>query len=311
MKMRGVLFFLVALGGGLILEAAESAAPDKIWVRFCKSGANRGMDSEDALLFLDEAGGRLEVRHGTHPLAVRFGDIRKVVFEVSRHMRGGVGLAWANAAGIPVASEAYTGDVYDFWCLLRYQGPGDQTLSYLMELRKETAGQILGRMRALLGERVEVADFPEQEKEVEKDSLKAIDSRQDMEVDKVNHPVPETRPDKALVVVVCPWFPTGRSEPKIFQQKLHANDQVVAINKMGTYCFCYLDPGAYRLISQASNATGFAMALEAGKDYYFFQNTYIEMSFLITVKTSLTRQTKELALYELNGAKLSVWKKKN
>lgn len=306
---RRILFVALLFCVASLLEAAEPVASHKIWVRYCKEGEKRGMESDDALLFLNETAGKLEVRHATHPLSVKLDDIRKVIFEVSSHMRGGVGLAFA-AAATSLAMPAYTSGVYDFWCLVLYAGPDGKTVPYLTELRKEEAGKILERLKALLGDRVEVAEFPEKEVEVEKKSLKDIDSKQDWDVDKVNHPVPEVRPDKALVVVVCPWFPTGRSEPKIFQQKLHANDQVVAINKMGTYGFCYLDPGEYHLVSQATNATGFRMKLEAGKDYYFFQNTYIKMGFLITVKTSLTRQTKELALYELNGARPAVWKKR-
>ncbi len=310
MNRRSIIVIAFVLGCVSILDAAQPSTEFKIWVRFSKSGENRGMDSQNALLFINEQAAKLEVRHKTHPLSVKIADIQKVIFEVSHHMRGGLGLALLGATA-PATWEAYTGGVYDFWCLVMYNNSDGQVVPYLMELRKGEAGRILNRMRSLLGDRVELAEFPEKEADIEKDSLKDIGSKQDMDVDEVNHPIPEIRPDKALLVVVSPPFPTGgRREPNIFQQKLHANDQVVAINKMGTYSFCYLDPGEYRLVSQATNATGFSMKLEAGKDYYFFQNTYLNISFLVTVKTSLSRQTKELALYEVNGANLSVWKKK-
>lgn len=56
------------------------------------------------------------------------------------------------------------------------------------------------------------------------------------------------KPDKATVVVVCPPL-AARNAGFGNQFKLHANDEVVAVNKTGTYSFAYLDPGKYRLIS--------------------------------------------------------------
>lgn len=80
--------------------------------------------------------------------------------------------------------------------------------------------------------------------------------------------------------------------------KLHANDRVIAVNTTGTYAFAYLDPGRYRLVSQSENANGFVMDLEAGRDYYFLQNTFISGW---GPKTSLSRNSKELVMYELDG----------
>lgn len=76
---------------------------------------------------------------------------------------------------------------------------------------------------------------------------------------------------------------------------------------MGTYNFAYLDPGDYLLVSQTENASGFHITLEAGKDYYFFQDT-----FLGSWKnaTGLSRHSRELTLYEVEGAYWSDWKSK-
>ncbi|HSO75169.1 MAG TPA: hypothetical protein VLU47_10050, partial [Blastocatellia bacterium] len=63
----------------------------------------------------------------------------------------------------------------------------------------------------------------------------------------------------------------------------------------------------YVLVSQIENASGFRIKLEAGKDYYFLQNTFMGMW---KARTSLSRQTKELVKYELNGAYYSDWKRK-
>ncbi len=91
------------------------------------------------------------------------------------------------------------------------------------------------------------------------------------------------------------------------QFKLHANSKVIAVNRLGTYGFAYLDPGEYQMVSQTENASEFRINLEPGKDYYFLQNT-----FMGTWKahTTLSRQSKELVMYELSGAYYSDWKLK-
>jgi hypothetical protein len=88
---------------------------------------------------------------------------------------------------------------------------------------------------------------------------------------------------------------------------LHANDNVVAVNRAGTYSFAYLDPGKYKLVSQSENANGFEMQLEAGKEYYFLQNTF---QGALKWDTGLSRNSPELVMYELNGAYYSRWKQK-
>ena len=90
-------------------------------------------------------------------------------------------------------------------------------------------------------------------------------SKHKMKADKKNHPLPELKSDKALVVVVCPAL-AARHAGKGDQIKLHANDKVVAVNKQGTYSFVHLDPGEYQLVSQAGNPNGFRITLEAGKE---------------------------------------------
>lgn len=75
---------------------------------------------------------------------------------------------------------------------------------------------------------------------------------------------------------------------------------------MGTYSFAYLAPGKYRLATQSENADGFEMELEAGKEYYFMQNTFMGAW---KAQTKLSRNTKELAMYEVDGAFWSGWKR--
>jgi hypothetical protein len=141
---------------------------------------------------------------------------------------------------------------------------------------------------------------------VEKDELKALQSKQTLKVDKQNHPLPDLKDDKATVVVVCPPL-AARDSGKGNQFKLHANGQVVAVNREGTYTFAYLDPGKYRLVSKAENASGFEMELEAGREYFFLQNVF---QGVFKAETTLSRNSPELVKYLVDGSYFSDWKPK-
>jgi hypothetical protein len=104
--------------------------------------------------------------------------------------------------------------------------------------------------------------------------------------------------DKATIVVVCPPL-AARYEGKGNQFKLHANDQVIAVNREGTYSFAYLDPGKYRLVSHSENAKGFEMELQAGQTYYFLQNIFMGVW---KGQTMLSRNSEELAMYLVDGS---------
>jgi hypothetical protein len=119
--------------------------------------------------------------------------------------------------------------------------------------------------------------------------------------------MPEIKEDKATVVVVCPPL-AARFAGTGSQVKLHANEQVIAVNVMGTYSFAYLDPGKYLLVSQGENANGFEMELEAGREYFFLQNTFQQT--ITPNQTSLSRNSPELVTFLLDGSYYSDWKVK-
>ena len=123
----------------------------------------------------------------------------------------------------------------------------------------------------------------------------------------MDNPLPELKTDKATIVVVCPPL-AARYSGKGRQYKLHANDHVIAVNRPGTYSFAYLDPGKYRLASQAENANGFEIELQAGQVCYFLQNTF--QADLDGGQTVLSRNTPELVLYEVGGSYFADWKRK-
>jgi hypothetical protein len=279
----------------------------RVKVRFSKSATDRRLVDKDADFILDDGARKLIVKNHEHPLEVSYDDIQKVVFDVSTRMRGGalsqvVQAAGGSLAAYPIASK----HVSHYWCYIESKGPDGSVQPYMIEFPKEQSPRAIEEVKAVLGDRATVAQFPEHQQPINKNTLKDLQSKHDLKVDKKNHPLPGLKPDKALVVVVCPPL-AARFEGGGIQYKLHANDRVVAVNRMGTYSFAYLDPGDYLLVSQTENASGFGMKLEAGKDYYFLQDTF---TGTWKAQTTLSRHTKELVMYELNGAYFSDWKRK-
>ena len=270
-----------------------------VQVRFRRSATDRLLVNKNAELVLDDGARRLIVKDKTHPLDLGYDDVQRVVFDASTHMRGGGG---GGLLGAAIASR----QAIDHWCYLEYKGTDGSTQLFMLKVPGESSSTLMERMKGLFDGKVEIAEFAEQDSAIEKVTLKDVKSKHVVRLDKQNHPMPDSRADKALVVVVCPPVKpndVGRSG----QFKFHANDRVVAVNEEGTYSFVYLDPGEYVLASQAENASGFRMALEAGKDYYFMQNMFMGM---MNPKTTLTRHSRELVMYEVNGSYYSDWKPK-
>lgn len=290
------------------LALAQPVVFEDVKARFSRSERDRRLIDKDADLILDDVARKLIVKNQEQPLEVSYDDIQKVVFDVSTRMRGGFlgafgrslmrgGGAVPALAGYGLSGRAAS----DHWCYVEYRSPDGSVRAYMLEIGKESSPKLITKMQALLGNKVAIGEFAEQPEDIKKKTLKEAKSKHDVIVDERNHPIPESKPDKALIVVVCPPAPRDAGQ---FQAKLHANDSVVAVNEIGTYSFAYLDPGEYLLVSQAGNASGFRMKLEAGQDYYFLQDT------LGDSRTSLSRHTRELVMYELGGAHYSDWKRK-
>lgn len=302
--MKRFLWFLVGLLAlGLLAQLhAQQTVFDKVKVRFNRSGEDVRLVDKNVDLIMDDGAKKLIVRGSDHPLEIGYDQVTKVVLETTRHMRGGAlsqmvgGLAGAAIAGMKVQ---------DYWCYIEYKQPDGAIQPYLMEVGKEISGPVVEKMRATFGDRVTLAEFPEA-LEIDKNTLPALQTKHDIEVDKKNRPMPQLKPDKALVVVVCPSL-AARFAGKGNQFKLHANDKVVAVNRMGTYSFAYLDPGQYKLVSQTENAVGMDLELKAGEAYYFLQDVF---QGTWKAKTGFSQHTKELVMYELNGAWHSDWKQK-
>ena len=148
-----------------------------------------------------------------------------------------------------------------------------------------------------------MAEFPEKTEKISKKKLK-----QKFEKAKtVFKPVPKHPPepvikeDKALVYIVCP-----KPKKVLFvntkgiKMRIYANQKQIGLNSAGTYTYVYLEPGEIDLISSFLGLSLVKIKLEAGKTYYFVQQIYIGKALNHTV---LSRNTKEIVMYEIKGAR--------
>lgn len=299
---RCALTLIAVLLLGLSSAYAQQTTFDHVKIRRHKSGQNRILVDKSGTLIVDETAKKLIFRGDDRVLEVPFDNVNKIVFDVSTHMRGGA--LSQMIGGIPGALVAAK-HVNDYWFYLDFKTAQGASEPYLLEVMKEDSDSAIKKMQAIFPEKVTISEYP-LGADVDKNTLKALQSKHALKVNRETHPMPEMKSDKALVVVVCPPL-AARYSGKGNQFKLHANDQVVAVNRMGTYGFAYLDPGNYKLVSQSENANGMDVNLEAGKDYYFLQNVFMGAW---KGQTHLSQNSKELVMYEMSGANFADWKAK-
>jgi hypothetical protein len=299
---------------GLLLLSASPVVAQKTVFQYVKIHRHRSaekrvlVDKLGTLTFDDTAKRLIYESDADDHIDVAYDDVERVVFDSATRMRGGVLAAVVGAAPLagPITSAAVAGGhVSDYWFYLKYKS-GDRDESALLVVPKNSSARVIAEATGVFGIRATVTDYPQKGEAIKMEDLKALKSKQTLRVDKTNHPMPEIRPDKATVVVVCPPL-AARYAGKGNQFKLHANDQVVAVNRPGTYSFAYLDPGRYRLVSQTENANGFEMELDAGHEYFFLQNTF---QGVFKAETGLSRNSPELVMYLLDGSYFAAWKPK-
>lgn len=239
--------------------------------------------------------------------SVAYDSVVKVVFDVSTHMRGGVASQVISATSFPgsIAGRLIAKQhVHNYWFYIEYQD-GVRDRQVLLEVPKDSSTEVIDRANKCFGSRVSVFEV-HQGDEIDPSKLADGKSKHSLKVDKKDHPLPESQPGKASVVVVCPPL-AARYAGHGNQFKLHANDRVIAVNRAGTYSFAYLDPGHYKLVSQTENANGFEMDLEAGQTYYLVQNTG---QGVLKASTMLSRNSPEVVNFLASGSYYSDWKRK-
>ncbi|MBZ5704859.1 MAG: hypothetical protein LAN63_05860 [Acidobacteriia bacterium] len=332
MKRLVILAVLLLLA---ISTAAQQATFTDVKVRFVKSD-KREMDEKGADLMLDQAARRLRVKSGDRPLDISFDDVQKVVVEVDtlgRKANFGASFVGLAAGGFlfgnTIATSIDKPFDNDHFVYLEYKQPNGSIAPYGMTIAKQSVPQALKALQTAFGDRVQVPVFDEKSEKMEKAQLVSgrtaiagpdsipvlVGDKQQIIPAKAHlryintdkqHPLPELRPDKALVVVATPATIMKRIGPEKHYGVtiLHANYVLVAVNGPGCYTFFYLDPGEYFLDGQNYDIVGLRLKLEAGKDYYFTQTLYAKS---ILLRTFLTRHSKELVMYEVAGSLWSDW----
>ena len=262
-------------------------------IRRHMSAEKRELVDKTGVLSFEDASQKLTFRSAAgDQFAIPYSDITKVVFDTDTH-----GTAYMASV-----------HVHDRWLYLEYR-QGDHSEKVLLVLPRAIYDKATAKSQSLFGERVTIANYPEtRESIVDKSRIPDWKAKYSIKLDRTAHPLPEVKPDKATIVVVCPPL-IARETGYGTEVKLRANGKVIAVNDMGTYSIAYLDPGKYSLISQSDNANGFEMDLEAGKTYYFIQETVIGTfgRFL----TMLSRNSPEVVMYLADGTYLSDWKRLN
>ena len=293
---------LISVGLLCLLSTAQTVAQPTLFkdvkLRSSRSATDRRLVDKSATLSFDDSAKQLIVKSSGKPVTIAYGDVSKGIFDVTTHMRGGaLGQLMGGVTGVLVQAK----HVNDYWLFIE-QKDGSHTV---LEIPKEIAPAVIEKAKSLFGEKISEYETKQGDK-VEKETLKDLQSKHSLKLAKKEHPMPELKPGKALVVVVvCPPL-AARNSGHGNQYKLHANDKVVAVNMMGSYSFAYLDPGEYMLASQTENANGLKTNLEAGKGYYFLQNTFMGAW---KARTSLSQQSMEIVLHEMSGAAYADWKR--
>ncbi|HEY3381043.1 MAG TPA: hypothetical protein VGK32_04700 [Vicinamibacterales bacterium] len=230
-----------------------------------------------------------------------YDQVRRVIFDVSTTRRGGF---WDKLGGVAggILSDI---TVANYWMCIEIAAPDGSPKMYVVEVGKDDSKAVIEKAKATFGDRVTMAEFKAGQ-EIGIDKLKDRDSKHNFEYGELtNHPLPELKPDKGLIVVVCP-LEAGKkhAEPLEFQRKLHANDRVMLVNKAGTYGFFYLDPGEYLVVDQIGKRTsGLQVSVEAGKGYYLLQDQTSALAHL-------SQHSREYVTHELTGAIPGVWSRK-
>jgi hypothetical protein len=296
-----------------LLASSVSFAADKtsfhVKIQRSESAKSRLLIDKSGVLTFDDAARRLTFTGGKHDrFDLSYDDVTKAQFETTTHLRDDVLATAVVAFGVPGAathSLLQLQHVHEYWFYLEYKN-GEHNDTALLEIPKDFSEAVIAKTGSVFGTRATIPAFGEHGEAVNPESLPAIHSKQSIRVDWKNQPLPELKPDKATVVVVCPRI--RNYDPAFGNQfKLHANDRVIAVNQEGTYSIAYVEPGKYHLVSQSVNANGFDMELEAGRAYYFLQNIF---AGAVKNHTLLTRNSEELVMYELKGSYFSDWRPK-
>lgn len=301
---------LMATPGMLLAqERGNPISFNKAWSRGARSEKDIRMETTPADLVIDTVALRLVVKNKRLPLNISLNQVKKLTFDVSSHMRGS-GAGGAGLGGLlggAVGAKIEGGTVTDHWCVIDYSDDAGLSKSYLLEVGEDQASDVISLLTRLLPSAVEEVSFTEKQHEVPKEETAPFNDDYEVTVLKENRPtIPEVHPESALVVVAAPTVEFGDAG-RGGQYRLYANRNIVAVNKTGTYAFFNLAPGTYSLLSKTGNISVLDVTVEAGKGYYFFENTFMGFS---SAKARLSRQAEALVRQEITGMYFAKWNPK-
>lgn len=301
--------------------AAQQATLTRIKVRFKDDKKGIQVD-QDAALSLDDSARRLVVSAKDRPKEMKYEDVQKIIIEPDSHA-GNLSLG-AAVVGLAAGGLLFGGKIATaidnplkaaHVVYLEYKCSEGNASPFVLVLGKDEAAEGLKRIKAAFGGLVQLPAFEESPEHLDKKRFKSTGGLQ-LRGNAQEHPLPNVRADKALVVVASPlggtFRPVETKKWTPFYAKIVVNDQVVAANAPGTYAYFYLEPGEYLLVTQAMvekklvDTTGLRIKLEAGKDYYLMQTIYIGGG----MKSFLMRHSKEVVMQEVNDLLWSEWKTK-
>jgi len=249
-------------------------------------------------------------------LEVNYDDVRRVIFDEATSIRSRIN----QFKQVHESNKRANGD---YWMYMEYVTPAGSVETHMFQIPEKFAPQVLERAKRDFGDRVVVTDV-RRGVDIDRRTLKDLHSKHSFELaeDLKNHPIPELMPDKALIVVVYPVFESFKSglvigpkekhspgnDPFTNQVKIHANDRVVLVNKVGRYGFAYLDPGAYQIAVQSVFANALQITLEAGKAYYFLEEDI--QPDMPSLEIQLSQHSKELVMFRLSESYYGTWQRK-
>lgn len=300
----------------VLLPVALAAQPVEIKVPFV---AARGAQKEfrKGTLVFDEAARRAAVTaKGAPPIEFGYDAVTKVLVEPDVRISYSFGAAFAGFAlggglfGGQIADAIKSAAKMDVTVYLEYAAAGATAPPVVFSVGKEQTAAALGRLDAAFGSRVALAGFAGIPVEA---PVLDLGPRHLVKANPAEHPIPELRAAKALVVVACPTG-TGLDAARTDKYQkwggyILAGNKILALNAPGTYSFFYLDPGDYVLVSHvrtpgsAQSATGLELHLEAGKEYDLIQTIYIAGIF----RSFLRWHSRDLVMHEVANLYWADW----
>jgi hypothetical protein len=309
--------FLLFLVGGSAVATAQAPLVAKDVIQWeSKSAKNPTLVQRKGTLSFDDAAKSLVFAAGEHSFKAPYESVTRVVLDEATHMRPRK-TAWKQWEE---EARRVNGD---FWMYVEYTPAGGAAAKHMLQIPVASAKDVVDKTKQVFADRVVTIDV-RVGAHFDRKALKDIESKHsfDLAEDEKNHPMPELKPDKALIVVVYPtyWcYGSSLLNLKLEQRKagwwlanqvkVHANDRVVLVNKVGTYGFAYLDPGDYQLVAQGKySASALQTTVEAGKAYYFLEDDYDSSSGMYI---QFSQHSPELVMLKLNEAVFGVWTRKS